>query len=115
MVKLFRSLVAIVVAAVLIGAPAVQATPIMPCQNMVTGVTNQQMSSAQAPDPIFAPCKGTMPGCADMFGCGIDASLPAQVWAVAHKLIWISLSYQGDADSREGLSVPPYVGPPITI
>jgi hypothetical protein len=115
MVKLIRSLLAIFVATVLIGAPAVQAMITMPCQTAVTSTTDHPLPSAKAPDPMSAPCKGTMPGCADMLGCGPSASLPVQVTAVAHKLIWTSAAYQAVADLHEGLSVKPYLGPPITI
>jgi hypothetical protein len=115
MIKLIRSLVAILVVTVLIGAPAVQAMFAVPCQNVVMSATDQQLSSAQPPASTPAPCKGMMPGCADMLGCGIDASLPVQVPTAAHRLIWTSLSYQANADWHEGLSEPPYVGPPITI
>jgi hypothetical protein len=113
MVKLIRSLLAILVATVLIGAPAVQATIDMPCHMVVA--TGDQVSSAQAPDPMPAPCKGTMPGCADMFVCGLSAALPTHVTVASHKLLWTLAAYGAVADSREGLSVQPDLVPPITI
>ena len=115
MAKLIRSLLAILVATVLIGAPAVQAMITMPCQTVAASATDHQLSSAQAQDPMSAPCEGTMPGCVDMLGCGLNASLPFQVTTVAHKLIWISAAYQAVSELHEGLSVKPYLGPPITI
>jgi hypothetical protein len=98
------------IATVLIGAPAVQATIDMPCHMVVA--TGDRLSSAQVPDPMPAPCKGTMPGCADVLVCGLSAALPAHLTATSRKLIWTSAAYEAVADSREGLSVQPDLVPP---
>ncbi len=112
---LIRSLLAILIATVLIGAPAVQAAITMPCQTIVASTPDYQMSSGQAPAPTPTPCKGVMPGCADMLSCNLGAGLPAHVTAVAYKLIWTSVAYRTLADALEGLTVEPDLGPPITI
>ena len=115
MLRLIRSLLAILIATVLIGAPAVQATIDMPCHMVVASATGDQLSSTQAPDPMPTPCKGTMPGCTDVIVCGLSAALPAHVTATSHEPIWTSASYGAVVDSREGLSVQPDLVPPITI
>ena len=61
------------------------------------------------------PCKGMMPECLDILGCGLNAGLPAQVVVQTPKLIWISAIYRAIADLHEGLSIKPDLGPPITI
>ena len=72
--------------------------------------------SAQAPDPMPAPCKGTMPGCADTVRMRAPASaLPTHVTATSHGLIWTLAAYGAVADLREGLSVQPDLVPPIAI
>jgi hypothetical protein len=111
--RLFRLLFAILISTSLTGAPVVQAAIAMTCDTVVTSVPDHLLSSGQA--SASAPCKGTMPGCADMLGCGITAGLPARVTAKAHKLTWTSAVYRAIADAREGLSVKPDLGPPITI
>jgi hypothetical protein len=115
MVRLIRSLLAILIATVLIGAPAVQATTDMPCHMVVASATGDQLSSTQAPDPVPAPFKGTMPGCTDVLVCGLSAALPAHVTTTSREPIWTSASYGAVVDSREGLSVQPDLVPPITI
>jgi hypothetical protein len=113
--RLIRLLSAILVGAALIGAPAVRAAIAMPCDTVVTSTPDHLLSSGQTPAPAPAPCKGAMPGCADMLGCAITAGLPPRITATAHKFIWTSITYQMVADWREGLSIKPYLGPPITI
>lgn len=110
--RLIRRLFAIVIAAALIGAP-VEASAVMPCDTIVATALDHQLSSGQAPAPT--PCKKMMPGCPDMFGCGIAVGLPDHLTGVALKLIWTSSVYWAAADAHEGLSVEPDLGPPITI
>jgi hypothetical protein len=111
--RLIRQLFAILIATVLIGAPAVQATMTMPCHTVVASATDHQLPSAQAPAPTL--CKGTMSACAVMLGCGINAGLPAHITQAAHKLIWIPVAYRALTDAHEGLSIKPDLDPPITI
>jgi hypothetical protein len=113
--RLIRLLAAISVGTALIGAPAVRAAMAMPCETVVTSAPDHLLSSRQTPAPAPAPCKGAMSGCADMLGCAITAGLPARITAMAHKLIWTSIIYQMVADWHEGLSIKPYLDPPITI
>jgi len=113
--RLIRLLFAVLVGTALIGAPAVQAAIAMPCETVVTSAPNHPLSSGQTPAPAPAPCKGVMPGCADMLGCAITAGLPPRITATAHKIFWTSITYKAVADWLEGLSIKPYLGPPITI
>lgn len=113
--KLIRQMFAILIAMVLIGAPAVQATMAVPCNTGVTSNPGHQLSTGQAPTPTTTPCKGMVPGCDGMLGCGLSASLPDHGTAVAHKLIWTPAAYRAVSDAREGLSIVPDLGPPITI
>jgi hypothetical protein len=112
-VRLFRRLFAIVIAMALMGAPAVQATITQPCDTVAASVSDHQLLSGQTPAPT--PCKGMMPGCPDMLGCTLSAGLPTYAAAMAQELIWIPIAYRAITDAREGLSVKPDLGPPITI
>jgi hypothetical protein len=114
MVKLVRSIIAILVATVLIGAPGVQATITLPCQMAATNAAGHQQPASQAPQPMSSPCKEMMPGCTDMLGCGPSAGLLVQATAVAHRLVETLATYEAVADPQEGRSVKPYLGPPIT-
>ena len=109
-VRLIRQLFAILVAAVLIGAPAAQAMIVMPCDTVAASATGHKPPN-QAP----TPCNEMTAGCADMLGCGLSAPLPANVTAAAHELIWIKAAYPAISDAHQGLSIEPDLGPPITI
>jgi hypothetical protein len=113
--RVIRHLLAIVIAMLLVGAPTVQATITMPCDTVVSSAPDQQLSSGSVPIQTPVPCKGMMPGCADMLGCAVTAGLPAHVTATADKLIWTSVAYRTVADRHEGVSIKPYLDPPITI
>jgi hypothetical protein len=113
--RVIRQLLAIAIAILLVGAPTVQATITMPCDTVVTGAPDHQLSTGSTPTQIPVPCKGMMPGCADMLGCAVTAGLPAHVTGAAHMLIWSSVAYQAVVSWHEGLSIKPYLGPPITI
>jgi hypothetical protein len=113
--RLIRLLFAIVIGTALIGAPAVQAMIATPCDTVVTATPDHMLSSGQAPASVPVPCKGTMPGCADMVGCGVSTGLPARVTVLSHKLTWTPAIYRAIADAHEGLTVKPDLGPPITI
>jgi hypothetical protein len=95
----------------------VHATPNfrMPCDTVVASVPDHQLSSGLVPIRTPVPCKGMMPGCADMLGCAVTAGLPAHVTATAHKLIWTSVAYRAVVSWHEGVSIKPYLDPPITI
>lgn len=108
--RLIRQLFAILIAAALIGAP-VTAAIAMSRGVVVTSAPDDQLSSDQAP----APCKQMTPCCADMLGCGLNAALPTEIVALAHKPTWTPAVYQIAADMHEGSSVKPDLGPPITI
>ena len=47
--------------------------------------------------------------------CSLTAGLPAHVTGAAHMLIWTSVAYRAVVSWHEGLSIKPYLGPPITI
>jgi hypothetical protein len=113
--RLIRQLLAILMVAVLIGAPAAQAAFTAPCNAVVANVSDQQSLSGQTSAPTPMPCKGTMPGCLDMLDCGLSAGLPVQAVGESQKPIWTSAVYPISIDTHEGLSVKPDLGPPITI
>ena len=113
--RVIRQLFAIVIATMLVGVPAVQATVTVPCDAVVTSASDHHLSSGSAPTQTSVPCKGMMPGCTDMCGCAVTAGLPAHVTGTAHKLIWTSVAYRTVFGWHEGLSLKPYLGPPVTI
>jgi hypothetical protein len=119
-VRLIRQLLAILMVAVLIGAPAVQAAFAPPCRTVIAGASDRQLLSdhASVPTPTpctGTPCKGMMPGCLDMLDCGINSGLPIQAVGVSHKLTWTSAVYRISTDTHEGLTVELDLHPPITI
>jgi hypothetical protein len=119
-VRLIRQLLAILMVAVLVGAPAVQAAFAPPCHTVAAGVSDHQLLSDQAsvPTPIPCngmPCSGMVAGCLDMLDCGLNAGLPVQVVGESQKLIWTSAVYRISIDTHEGLTVKPDLGPPITV
>lgn len=111
--KLLRVLFAVLIAAALVGAPAVQAAVAAPCgTTTVTGMTDQRPAGhSQAP----TPCKEKMPGCAGMLGCGVNASLGVRVALATNDQVWTAAAYWPIAGSLDGLVVKPDLGPPITI
>jgi len=111
--RLIRLLFAIVIGTTLIGAPVAQAAIAMPCDTTVADATIHQLSSGHAPTSI--PCKEKMPGCADMLGCGFNASLYVRTAMTTDRQIWTQAAYWPVADLLEGLFVKPDLGPPITI
>lgn len=111
--KLIRLLFAIVVAAGLVGGPAVQAAAVtMPCHTGISVTHSHAVSAPHAPTP--APSKAMMPGCAEMLGCGVSANLRTRV-ATATQVAWTSVAYWSVPGSLEGLFVEPNLFPPITV
>lgn len=110
--RLFRPLLAILVAVALIGAPAVQASSAVPCDTMHMANTEHQASSGDAQAP--APCK-TTPACIDAVGCASLVSLPAPALSASGPLTWIAVAYWAAAAAREGLSIKPILDPPIRV
>jgi hypothetical protein len=115
--RLIRQLLTMLMVAVLIGAPAVQAAFTMPCHAVAASPSDQDHRLISDPTsvPVPMPCKGVTPGCLDMLDCGLSAGLPAQAVGESQKLIWTSAVYPISSDMHEGLSVKPDLGPPITI
>jgi hypothetical protein len=114
-VRLIRQLFAILMVAMLMGAPALQAAFPAPCHAAAANVSDHQSLSDQTSVPPPMPCEGTMPGCVDMLDCGLTAGLPAQAVGESQKLVWTSAVFPISTDAHEGLSVKPDLGPPITI
>ena len=113
MVRLIRSLLAILIAMVLIGAPGVPAAIAMPCDTIVASATDHQQLAGHHPNST--PCKEKMLGCAEMLGCGLTASLHVRDTVVSNQPIWVPAVYWPVADSLEGLFLKPDLGPPISI
>jgi hypothetical protein len=119
-VKLIRQLLAILMVAMLVGAPAVQAALAPPCHTVVAGISYHQLLSQHASVPTPTPCNGMpcdgmTPGCLDMLDCGLNAGLPVQSVGESQKLIWTPAVYRISIDTHEGLTVKPDLGPPITV
>jgi hypothetical protein len=119
-VRLIRQLLAILLAAVLVGAPAVQAAFAPPCHIVVVDISDHQLRSDQVSVPTPTPCdgmpcNGMTPGCLDMLDCGLNAGLPVQAVGESQELIWTSAVYRIGIDAHEGLTVKPDLGPPITV
>jgi hypothetical protein len=113
MVRLIRSLLAISVAVVLLGAPVAQAAIAMPCDTLVAGATDYQHLSGTGPNSM--PGNDKLPGCTGMLGCWVSASLPGRVAVTTRQTMWTSAAYWPVADCLDGLSIKPELGPPITI
>jgi hypothetical protein len=119
-VKLIRHLLAILMVAVLVGAPAARAAFAPPCHAVVAGVSDHQLLPDQASAPAPTPCNGMpgngmMPGCLDMLDCGLNAGLPVQAAGERQEFIWTSAIFRIGIDTHEGLTVKPDLGPPITV
>ena len=113
MVKLIRSVLAMLVAVALTGVPAVQAAVAMPCDPIIMSATDHQPSSS--PAPVAPPGKEKMPGCADLLGGGIGVALHVRTPARINRSVWTATAYWPATESFEGLSIKPDLGPPITI
>ena len=113
MVRLIRSLLAMLVAVSLAGAPAIQAAIAMPCDAMIMSAADHQLSDGNTPASM--PCKEKMPGCANMVGCGVSASSSVRTSMVINQPFWTAATYWPVADLLEGLSIQPDLGPPIAI
>ena len=118
--RLIRQLLAILLAAVLVGAPAVQAAFAPPCHTVVAGISDHQLRSDQVSVPTPTPCNempcnGLMPGCLDMLDCGLNAGLRVQAVGEGQELVWTSAVYQIGIDAHVGLTIKPDLGPPITV
>jgi hypothetical protein len=118
--RVFKQLLAILMMAVLIGAPAVQAAFAPSCHTIIVNASDYHLLSEQNSVSAPAPCNGTpcnemMPGCLDMLDCGLNTGLPVQAVGASQKLIWTTAVYRISSDLHEGLTVEPDLGPPITI
>src|SRR5258708_20371870 len=113
MLRLVRSLLAILIATVLIGAPGVRAVIAMPCDAIVANAADHLQLSGHLPNST--PCKEKMPGCAEMLSCGLTASLHVRVTVVSNQPIVLPALYCPVAGSLGGLSLKPDLGPPISI
>jgi hypothetical protein len=110
--RLFRPLLAILVAFALLGMPvALQAAMPGSCQCM------QQGSAAHQPcsEGSSAPCKGSGAACAAAMGCASIVSLPGQEISTAAWLAWSPVAYLSGNSMPLGHSPKPILGPPITI
>ena len=114
MVRLIRSAVALLIAVALIGAPAMQAAAAMPC-GMTAATSAADHPPGSDHGPVSSPCTDKMPGCADMLGCGIGASLQAPAPVLMAQPAWTLVAYWPVTEQLNGLSVQPDLGPPITI
>lgn len=110
--KMIIRLLAIVIVAILVGAPTVQAAVAMSCDTAVNVAPSHSVSTTHASSP--APCKAVMAGCAEMLGCGLSANLRVRV-ATATQVAWTAVAYWPVLGSLQGLFVKPDLGPPITI
>jgi hypothetical protein len=110
--RLFRPLLAILVAFALLGMPvAAQAAMPASCHCM------QQGSAAHQPcsDGSSAPCKDIGAACAAAMSCASIVSLPGQEMSVAAWLASSPVAYLSGDFMRLGRSPKPILGPPITI
>ena len=112
MLRLIRSVLAILIATVLIAAPAVQAAA-MPCDTDVTSAPDLQHPSDH--DQKSKSCNDKMSSCVDILGCGLNAGLPGRIAMTTSQAVWTSAAYWPVADLLAGLSVEPNLGPPISI
>ncbi len=116
--RLFRPLLAILVAIALIGAPfAVQAAATLPCR----GACLTSMADHADPGHLAAPCKlpascnSMMPACMGVLSCLSVATLSGPQTVTAQGPSWLPVAYWGDDHKIDGLSVDPALGPPIAI
>jgi hypothetical protein len=118
MLRVLRQLLFVLIAFAVVGGTTTQfaraadrvaptTTADMPCDMMMPA------ASVDHGKPM-APCKAMMTGCAEMLGCGLNASLQVRV-ATATPVAWASVAYWSVPGSLEGLFVKPDLGPPITI
>jgi hypothetical protein len=112
MLRLIKSVLAILIATAFIVAPAVQAAA-MPCDTDVTSVPDLQHPSGH--DHKSTSCNNKMSTCVDIPGCGLSAGLPGRIAMTTSQAVWTSAAYWPVADLLAGLSVEPNLGPPISI
>lgn len=112
MLSLIRLVLAILIATVLIAAPAVQALA-MPCDTDVASAPDLQHPFDH--NQKSTSCNDKMSSCIDMLGCGQSAGLPGRIAMTIGQAVWTSAAYSSVADLLEGLSVEPDLGPPISI
>ena len=112
-VKPIQRLLALLIAAVYLGATVIQAaamTPV-PVASMADGMMHQPDGSG---DPM--PCQGKKtPPCVSDFGCVFLISLPAlPTLGFFTATEWSLIAYGGNSSSLHGRSIKPALGPPIT-
>jgi hypothetical protein len=110
--KLIRVMFALLIGLALVGAPMLQAAVAAPCGPAMAGMADPSPAE-QSPAP--APCKEKMPGCAQMLGCGVSASLEARAIVATDEQAWTPAVYWPVAGLFEGLRLKPDLGPPIAI
>ena len=110
--KLVRVMFFIVIGMALVGAPVAQAGAAAPCGPIIASMADQSPADhSQAP----TPCKEKMPGCDQMLGCGVSASLQARALTATNEQIWTPVAYSPVVDLLEGLRLKPDLDPPIAI
>lgn len=118
MLRLFRPLLAILIAIGLVGAPlAGQAAVPLPCHGAcITSMADHaDPGHLAAPCKLPAPCKNMAPACMGALSCFAIVSLSGPQNAAAQGLSWLPVAYWGDEHEIDGLSIDPALGPPIAI
>ena len=118
MLRLFRPLLAILVAIAFIGAPfVVQAAAPMPCHGacLTSMADHADPGHLAAPCKLPAPCKSMMPACMGALSCFSTVSISGPQTIMAPGPSWLPVPYWGDNHKIDGLSVDPALGPPIAI
>jgi hypothetical protein len=110
--RLFRPLFGVLIALVLLGAPAVvQAAVPTSCECMHEIVAAPQPCS----DHSSVPCKSIAAVCAGALSCASVTGLPGREISVDAWLALSPVSYASRDVISDGRSTKPLLGPPITI
>jgi hypothetical protein len=106
--RLFRPLLAVLVAIALIGAP-IAAQAAMPCHGLCDEPAAGHTGSGHLP----APCKSMAPACMSALSCLSVMALNGPQNSAAPQLSELSVAYWAPDNTDHGLSVAPALDPPI--
>ena len=122
--RLPRLVFVVVAAYAFLGAGLMRDLPSAQVETAGMAAMNMSMAADQgtdgAPMPChgpqkLTPCEDKVPGCMSGLGCLFVVGIPVPHTRVAEHLAWGPVTYWATDNLAEGVTLEPYLGPPIRL